>query len=73
VNLDMDLYTPTLAALEFFLAHMDEGCILMHDYFSPNLTGIKKAVDDFEVEIHKTIPKLPIGDEISIALIKQRM
>lgn len=52
---------------------MDEGCILMHDYFSPNLTGIKKAVDDFEVEIHKTIPKLPIGDGCSIALIKQRM
>lgn len=73
VNLDMDLYTPTLAALEFFWAHMDEGCILMHDYFYPSLPGIKKAVDDFEVEIHKTIPKLPIGDGCSIALIKQRM
>ena len=43
VNLDMDLYQPMLAGLEFFMQRMTAGgVILLHDYFHPDLSGVKK-------------------------------
>lgn len=71
VNLDMDLYQPTLAALEWFWPRMSPGgVILIHDYFDetgqyPNL---KKAVMKFTAL--NNIQSMPIGDDLSIALIK---
>lgn len=71
VNLDMDLYVPTLSGLRFFWDKMEEGgCILLHDYFHRGLQGVKKAVYDFECENNMTLNKMPIGDHISMALIK---
>jgi hypothetical protein len=71
VNLDMDLYQPTLAALEFFYEKMcDGGVILCHDYFHPELPGIKMAIADFETNYGKKLHKLPIGDDCSIAIVK---
>lgn len=71
VNLDMDLYNPTLAGLRIFWPRLSaNGVILIHDYFPDAYPNIKKAVKDFEAEIGHTIPKIPIGDDISIALIK---
>ena len=71
VNLDMDLYQPMLAALEFFWDKMiPEGIILLHDYYHPDLPGVAQAVTDFEKTIGKRICKMPIGDFCSIALIK---
>lgn len=71
VNLDMDLYQPTLAALEWFWPRMvEEGVILIHDYFEETGTypNLKKAVIKFTSE--NKILSLPIGDDLSIALIK---
>lgn len=71
VNLDMDLYRSQLEGLRFFWDKMEKGgVILLHDYFHPELPGVKKAVDDFEKEIAKQLPKMPIGDYCSIAIIK---
>ncbi len=71
VNLDMDLYTPMLSGLRFFWNKMEKGgCILLHDYFHDGLQGVKKAVDDFECENNITLNKMPIGDHISLAIIK---
>ena len=68
VNIDLDLYAPTLAALKFFMPRMVErGVILLHDYFSVNVPGIKQAVDDFDV--NRDIVRFPIGDNYSIALL----
>jgi hypothetical protein len=68
VNLDMDLYAPQLAALRFFLPRMVErGIILVHDYYAPDLPGVKKAVDECADEW--VLSRLPIGDEMSIALV----
>lgn len=68
VNLDMDLYTPTLAALRFFGERMvDGGVILMHDYYHDDLTGIKESVKQYATE--KSFFKMPIGDGSSLALI----
>ncbi len=72
VNLDMDLYYPQLAGLRFFWGKMEQGgVILLHDYFHPNLPGTKFAIEEFERELNCTLPKVPIGDGISIAIIKQ--
>ena len=70
VNLDFDLYQPTLAGLEYFYPRLvDNGIILVHDYFSKNYTGVQEAVKDFERNT-KDIRKLPIGDGLSIAIFR---
>ena len=46
VYLDVDIYSSTKDALEFFLPRMVKGgIILSHDY--PNSHGVKKAFDEF--------------------------
>ena len=66
VNLDMDLYRPMLEGLRFFY-----GCvILLHDYFHPELPGVRQAVADFERERQEVLCKVPIGDFCSIAVIR---
>ncbi len=71
VNLDMDLFQPMLAGLRFFWERMEKGgVILLHDYFHTGLKGVEKAVESFEKEIGTTLPKIPIGDHFSLAIIK---
>lgn len=71
VNLDTDLYDPILSGLKFFYPKMvKHGVILVHEYFSQGYIGVKKAVDEFLQE-YKNISFLPIGDSLSIAIIKQ--
>ena len=74
VNLDMDLYAPMYAGLEFFYEKMSTtGVLLLHDYFNEGLPGVKKAVEDFEMKIGRYLVKVPIGDGCSIAIIKDEM
>jgi O-methyltransferase len=49
VMLDLDLYKPTRAALEFFYARMPSGgYIFAHDYNNPESDwGVSRAVDEF--------------------------
>lgn len=71
VNLDMDLYQPTLEGLRFFYDKMCKGgIILIHDYFHPELPGVKQAITCFEEEIGRSLVKVPIGDFCSIGIIK---
>jgi hypothetical protein len=76
VNLDMDLYRPTLDGLRFFWDKTERGGgILIHDYFyneqsQIRFPGIKQAVDDFEKEQGIGIPRTVIGDYCSILLVK---
>jgi len=68
VNLDMDLYAPTLAALRFFAPRIvSGGVILLHDYYYQFTPGIKRAVDEFSKE--RNFALLPIGDDYSVAMI----
>lgn len=72
VNLDMDLYKPTLEALRFFYPRMStRGIILVHDYFSKVFPNIKHAVAKFEEELGYKLALCPIGDDLSIAIIIQ--
>ncbi|MBR5407083.1 MAG: class I SAM-dependent methyltransferase [Lachnospiraceae bacterium] len=71
VNLDMDLYKPTLEGLKYFYPRMKEGgVILIHDYFTEAYPNIEKSLDDYEAELGQRLHKMPIGDDISIAIIK---
>ncbi len=71
VNLDMDLYKPTLEGLRFFYPKMNSGgIILIHDYFSKVFPNVKRAVEDFDKEIEGNLTLCPIGDDLSIAIVK---
>lgn len=71
VNLDMDLYAPTLAGLRYFYPRMAKGgVILIHDFFSDAYPNLKDAIYDYEKENNIFLAKMPIGDDISIAIIK---
>lgn len=75
VNLDFDLYAPTLEGLKYFWPRMTRGgVILVHDYFSTLLfdeyafSKVKQAVIEFSEGCG--VPYLPIGDQLSVAFIK---
>lgn len=71
INLDMDLYQPILEGLRYFYPRMSTGgIILIHDYFSEVYPNVEKAVLDYQKEINKTLKLAPIGDDISLAVIK---
>ena len=71
VSLDVDLYLPTLAGLEYFYPKMvPGGCILIDDYYGEGYRGVKAAIDLYESKCGKLI-KCPIGDHSGIAILKQ--
>jgi len=48
VSLDVDLYKPTLAGLEYFYPRLSAGgCIFIHDYNNSRYNGVRKAVDEY--------------------------
>jgi predicted O-methyltransferase YrrM len=68
VNIDPDLYEPTKAGLELFYPRLSKGgVILVHDYSW--IQGVSEAVDEFLAKTPDAFP-LPIGDHVSIAIIK---
>jgi hypothetical protein len=71
VNLDLDLYQPTFEGLKFFWEKMvDGGVILVHDFFGIDYPNVKTAVFDFEKQLGERLRMLPIGDALSIAILK---
>ena len=71
VNIDVDLYAPTLAALRFFAPRLAKGGVIwIHDYYSGPWQGVKEAVNEFALEYQFTL--LPVGDKLSVALIPFR-
>lgn len=71
VSLDMDLYKPTLEGLRFFYPRMaDGGIIAIHDYFSDAYPNVRTAVADYGKERAEKLSLCPVGDDISVAVIK---
>lgn len=71
VSLDMDLYMPTLEGLRFFYPRMVRGgIIVLHDYFSDAYPNVRLAVEDFQKETRSELRLCPVGDDISMAVIK---
>lgn len=75
VNLDLDLYLPTINGLNWFGENrmVKGGIILVHDYFAANFKGPKRAVDEFiaanQVSCDRRLHAVPIGDGISIMIV----
>lgn len=72
VNLDMDLYAPTIESLRFFGCHMVQGgVILLHDYYHHIYEGIRRAVEEYARE--SKFVCMPIGDGSSVALASYKI
>ena len=63
VSLDVDFYQTTLDGLRYFWPRLEQGGYLMlHDWGSPKLPGVVKALADYEAEIGRKIPAVPLCD-----------
>ncbi len=60
VNIDADLYKPTMAALQYFYPRMaTSGVMLIHDY-NHNWEGARRAVNEFTATIPESA--VPVAD-----------
>lgn len=60
VSLDVDLYEPTLAGLEYFYPRLSPGgFIFIHDYNNARYSGVRHAVDAFLAQTHVAAFPLP--------------
>ena len=63
VSLDVDFYRTTMEGLRYFWPRITEGgYLLLHDWGSPKLPGVAKALQDFERENGCRIPAIPLCD-----------
>lgn len=63
VSLDVDLEESTLAGLRYFYPRMASGgYIMLHDYNSPKLPGVRAALARFEAELGRRLPAVPLCD-----------
>ena len=63
VSLDVDLEGSTLAGLRWFYPRLNPGGFLMlHDYNSPRLPGVKRALRRYEAELGGCLPAVPLCD-----------
>jgi O-methyltransferase len=71
VNIDADLYLPTIEGLRFFYPRLSPGgVILVHDY-NHTWDGVKKAVDEFMQTIPESIVEIPDWQG-SVMIVKNR-
>lgn len=63
VSLDVDFYQTTLDGLRYFWPRLHQGGYLMlHDWGSPKLPGVKEALARYEQEIGEKLPAVPLCD-----------
>ncbi|MDR0570078.1 MAG: hypothetical protein LBG71_02495 [Clostridiales Family XIII bacterium] len=48
----------------------DGGVVLVHDYFSEDFPNVRTAVADFEARRGAPLKMAPIGDALSMALVR---
>lgn len=63
VSLDVDFEDTTYEGLKYFWPKITAGgYLLLHDWNSPNLSGVKNALERFEAESGHPIPSVPLCD-----------
>lgn len=63
VSLDADFEDTTYAGLSYFWPRLHSGgYLLLHDYRSHNLAGVKKALQRYEYHLGIRLPKVPLCD-----------
>lgn len=72
VSLDADFRDSTLAGLRYFWPRLSPGGYLMlHDWGSPELTGVAQALEEYQRELGCLLPGVPIPD-IGNSIIVQK-
>lgn len=62
VHIDVDLYEPTLASIDFFYPRMSPGGIIVcDDYGFESCPGAKKAMDDYAASLGESVVHLTTG------------
>ena len=62
VHIDVDLYAPTLASLEFFYPRLNPGGVLIcDDYGFSTCPGATRAVDEFLEDKPEAVVHVPTG------------
>jgi predicted O-methyltransferase YrrM len=68
VHIDVDMFDPTKAALEFFWPQLVDGGVIVCDDYNSRFEGSTKAVDEFLAGVQPSLVyRVPFG---SIAIIK---
>ena len=63
VSLDVDFYQTTLEGLRYFWPRLERGGYLMlHDWGSQSLPGVRQALEDFEREMGERLHAVPLCD-----------
>lgn len=63
VSLDADLEESTLAGLRFFVPRLSPGgYLLLHDWDTPRLAGVARALERCEAELGQKLPAVPLCD-----------
>ena len=63
VSLDVDFYDTTLEGLRYFWPRLQSGgYLLLHDWGSPSLPGVARALADYEQELGSRIAAVPLCD-----------
>jgi O-methyltransferase len=63
VSLDVDFYQTTLDGLRYFWPRLERGgYLLLHDWGSPKLPGVAKALADYERELGAALHAVPLCD-----------
>ncbi|MBQ3192926.1 MAG: class I SAM-dependent methyltransferase [Oscillospiraceae bacterium] len=63
VSLDVDFEKTTLEGLRYFWPRLNQGGYLMlHDWASPKLPGVARALERYEQELGRKIPALALCD-----------
>ena len=67
VHIDVDVYQPTLDAVEFFYPRLNQGGILVcDDYGFASCPGAKRAIDQFAEARDLSVIHLPTGQAVLI-------
>lgn len=63
VSLDVDFEKTTLEGLRYFWPRLERGgYLLLHDWGSPALPGVARALEAYEAELGAKIPAVPLCD-----------
>ncbi len=63
VSLDVDFYDTTLAGLRYFWPRLvPGGFLLLHDWGSPGLPGVRQALTDYQAQTGQKLPAVPLCD-----------
>lgn len=63
VSLDADFEDSTYEGLRYFVPRISQGgCLLLHDYNSPRLSGVRAALRRYEQDRGRRFPAVPLCD-----------